>query len=155
MRVVSSLLASLFAVLTFSASSAGPLPKSIPPDKWVTIAQGPDMMYDVLAGSIEADKETFSIQFIMRVVLKEPMIRNGKEVQMFAERSLILCRENVFVTMSQVFYNSKNEQVDVNSVAEVYKNPNQNGQIVTELMRFACGFSPADNAPKPKEPEYI
>lgn len=155
MRVASSLLASLFAVLTFSsfaaqAPSSSPPSSNISPDTWITVVRGENMRYDVLAGSMEVDPQTFSVQFMMRVLLKAPMMRNGKEIRYFAERSLVLCRENLFITTNQLFYNSKNEHVDTNIISEVYENPNNDGQPVTTLMRFACGFSPADKTDTPE-----
>lgn len=157
MRAVSSLLVSLFAAFAFTASAAQaptapkfPLPSGVTPDTWITVVQGPNMRFDVLAGSIELDNESFTAQFVMRVILKEPQVRNGKEVKAFAENSLVMCLDDKFISMSQLYYNAKGEHVDTNVKAHVYDNPGQNGHPVTELMRFACGFSPADKVDTPK-----
>lgn len=140
MRAVSLLAASLFAAPTIAA----------PEDPWVLLGSTPDVRYDVLRGSIETDVNTYAVEFVLRTTLREPMLSPKAKIEgkVFVERTLVLCREDVLVTMSQLVYDRENKHVATVAKATVYENPNVRGSAATELIRWACTpLKPANPLP--------
>jgi hypothetical protein len=110
-----------------------------PASEWYTIGRSESGQYDVLKSSLSADAETASVQFVLRTTYVAPQ-KNfaGEDVKTFLESTLVLCKEDIMVSMNQLQYDPKGQHIRTLAKATVYYNPGWRGQVVTELIRFAC-----------------
>lgn len=134
--------------LLASFLSLGALAKS---NEWHTIGSGAKAQYDVLKSSVEIDADAFLVQFVLRTTYIAPSEPNGART--FVEQTLVLCDEDLLITMNQLAYNEKGEHIGTVTRATVYPNPGQSGQVITEMIRWACGtHKPSPNVtPVPKQ----
>ena len=151
MVAVRCLLASLsFVSLFATAEPTAPAPAS-PPPVWAVVGEGSLVKQDVLISSVEPDPVTFSTQFILRSTYSAPIKAGSHSVKQLIEQTLVLCRENLMVTMSQLQYDEKGEHVATVVKATVYENPDTDGMVVTETIRWACKKYHTFEVPAEKE----
>ena len=141
----------LFGAASVQAISVpAPIPKVAPVQaeqqplpEWILLGTSTDAKFEIQKSSIIPDGATLSVQFIFRTLFNKPHNVDGHMVSALLERTIVLCRENVLITMDQT-------QLEVNGTlsskveqATVYRNPKSERSAVTAVIDWAC------TAPKP------
>jgi hypothetical protein len=109
---------------------------------WVLIGNTAKAKYEVLKASTQEDVGTSSVQFLLRYTFNTPQ----GEIKTVLEPTIVLCKQNVLITVAQIQFNVAGIEINSNSVPTVHNNPKTSGVLLTELHNAAC-----QNKKSPKE----
>jgi hypothetical protein len=133
-----SLLASLLASFTVAAA---PMPAQAPAQQWGLLGSSEHAVYHLHVPSMKPDTETLSVSFILRTTYKEDQASgaNGKKMRAMTEHTLVLCKDSVMITMSQVQYDATGARIGAIIEPTVYyESQDEPGGVITSIISQIC-----------------
>jgi hypothetical protein len=135
MRAAPFLLASLFC---FSAVADNTV-KNLDSLQWTVLGVATDRVYDFLDNSVQLDPENVAMQFTMRTTYKTFMPESSEKVKSTVENVLVLCNQNMLISMFQFYYDASGQRIKTIAKSQIYPNPGETGDLISETIKFACG----------------